>query len=496
MWGIKNPFIYAGTVVFLVVVIVAFVFFPTTAGAVGSGGSISFGSWAGKAISYAQGSYMVQEVQAISQSNPSSDNSDTANQLRNYQIYRNAFELTVVHEAIVDEVTKAGVVIPDQLLDEKMAALAQFQENGSFSTRLFRQMSTSQRLGLRNQLRADLVTQAYTTPVYGVAPSSKEIEFVKAMTKETRSIEYAVLPIASYPESELAAWATANAGLFTRAKLSRITLSAEADAKKVRDQITGGMAFPEAAKSRSTDSWAGQGGDMGLRFFHELVADLATKTDADKVIALAQGGLSPVLKTTSGSWAIYRVDGAPLPAVLTDPAVLADARAYMEASERGKMEDWVMAKAKAFAAESAKDFAANAKKAGAIVKAAGPFPINYGNLQLSMGGQSAPLFTPVSSSGTPELASAARSDAFLSQAFSLAPGAISSPMILGENVIVFRVKEAGTAAADDGLLSLYYPYLYQQKIDEDVRSTFLKSPKLKDQFMDVYLKYFTGKPGQ
>jgi hypothetical protein len=69
-------------------------------------------------------------------------------------------------------------------------------------------------------------------------------------------------------------------------------------------------------------------------------------------------------------------------------------------------------------------------------------------------------------------------------------------MILGENVIAFRVKEAGTAAADDGLLSLYYPYLYQQKIDEDVRSTFLKSPKLKDQFMDVYLKYFTGKPGQ
>ncbi|MEI6876032.1 MAG: SurA N-terminal domain-containing protein [Spirochaetota bacterium] len=494
MWGIKNPFIYAGTVVFLVVVIVAFVFFPTSAGVSGSG-AISFGTYAGKPINYAQGSYMVREVQAISEANPTSDTSDTANQLRNYQIYRNAFEGTVVHEGVLDSVASAGITVPDEILDKKMASLPQFQENGAFSSRLYRQMASTQRLDLRNQLRADYLTQSFTGPVYNQRPSSKETAFLASMAKETRSVEYAIFPLSSYPDADLATWASANAKTFERLKLSRITMAKEADIAALKKKIEGGLAFAEAAKSKSTDGWASQGGDMGLRFHHDLASDLATKADAEKVSSLAKGAVSPALKTTSGAYAIYKLEDAPLAAVFTDPAILADARSYLMSTERGKVEEWAVAKAKVFAALPAKDFAANAKAVGATVKSAGPFSLDFGDLNISLYGQTAPLLTPISTNSAPELVGASRSEKFLTLAFSLAPGALSEPLVLGENVLVLRVKEAGTKA-DEGMLALYYPYFYQQKIDEDVRSGFLKSPKLKDKFMDVYLKYFTPKPAK
>jgi parvulin-like peptidyl-prolyl isomerase len=489
--GIKNPFIYAGTVVFLVVVIVAFVFFPTSTGASG-GGTLTFGSFAGKPISYTQGSYMVREVQAISEANPSSDDSELGNQMRNYQIYRQAFELAAVHEGILDAVRTAGLVIPDQIIDRKILTLGQFQENGAFSTRLYRQMGTSQRLDLRTQLKDDILVQTYANPVYNIKPSSKELEFLGSMAKDTRTVEYALFPLSSFPDSEVLSWAQSNSTLFKRLKLSRITMAKESELKALRAKIEGGLAFADAAKKSSTDSWATQGGDMGLRFFHELQDELSVKTDADAVSALQKSGLSSVLKTSSGAFALYKLEDAAKPADFADPAVLADARSRIMGIEHAKAEDWALAKAKAFAALPAADFAANARRESVEVKSVGPFSLDYGNLTLNLYGQSAPLFTPIPTSGAPELASASRSEKFLTAAFGLAPGAVSEPLILGENVLVLKVKEA-VSTPDSGMLAFYYPYLMKQKIDEDVKANFLASPKFKDDFSKVYLKYFTPK---
>lgn len=489
--GIKNPFVYGGTLVFLVLVIVAFVFFPTSAGAGGSG-ALTFGTYAGKPIAYTQGSYMVNQYQALSEANPATDSSDLANQLRNYQLYRAAFESAVVHEGILDSIAKAGIVVPDEIVDEAMAKLPQFQENGVFSARIYRDTSSSQRLELRSQIRDQYLTQSYTNAVYSVRPSSKETAFVAAMAKDTRTVEYAVFPLSAYPDSEVLAWAQANSGLFRRLKLSRITMAKEADLAALAKQISGGLAFADAAKKSSTDAWAAQGGDLGLRFFHELQADLSDKAEADKVAALKKGDVSAPLKTSSGSYAIFRLEEEIQDPVFTDPAVLADARSWMQQTERGKIEDWSLARAKTFAALPAADFDVNARKEGVATKTVGPFALDYGNLTLNLYGQNAPLFSSIPTSGNPELAAASTSDRFLLAAFGLAPGAVSEPLVLGDNVLVVKVKEAGSST-DDGLVSLYYPYLVQSQIDNDVRSLYLSSPLLKDHFSDVYFKYFSPK---
>ncbi|MDA8410941.1 MAG: peptidyl-prolyl cis-trans isomerase [Treponema sp.] len=492
--GMKNPFIYVGTIAFLVLVIVAFVFFPTSA-SVGGAGALVFGTYAGRPIGYTQNSYMVQQVQALSQANPATDNNELSNQLRNYQIYRAAFESSVIHEGILDEVTRAGVIVPDEIIDTQMAQMPQFQENGAFSPKLYRDTPSSQRLDIRNQLRDQYLTQSFTNAVYSIKPSSKEDAFITDMAKETRTIEYALFALSAYPDSELVSWAQANQGLFRRLKLSRITMAKEADVADLAKKIGAGLAFADAAKKSSTDSWASQGGDLGLRFFHELQGDLFAKADADKVAALKKGAISAPLKTSAGSWAIFRLEDDIQAPSFTDPAVLADARSYMMQSERGKIEDWTLAQAKAFAALPAADFDRNAKKEGITTKSAGPFALDYGNASINIYGQNAPLFTPVPTSGAPELSTAPTSDKFFQAAFGLAPGAVSDPFVLGDNVMVIKVKEAGVAA-DAGTVSAYYPYFVQRSLDNDLRSMFLASPKLKDRFMDVYFKYFSPKPAK
>ena len=54
-----NSFVYIGTVVLLVITVVAFVFVPAMGGMGGSGGELNFGSWNGKPIAFAQGGYRI-----------------------------------------------------------------------------------------------------------------------------------------------------------------------------------------------------------------------------------------------------------------------------------------------------------------------------------------------------------------------------------------------------------------------------------------------------
>lgn len=491
--GSKNPFVYGGTIVILIITVIAFVLVPSVGGVV-SKNTLSFGSYAGKVISYSPRNYLAQQVQSINDALRQRGLSEENFQLFAYQVWRSAFERTVVHEGILDAVESAGATVSEARLDERMAELPQFQEDGVFSNRLYRESNSSTRLELRKQLKDDLLSQYFFSDVYRIGPSTKESEFVRSMAKETRSIEYAVFPLSSYPDSEISAWASQNSSLFRKLHLSRITLATEDEATKVKKDIEGGLAFPEAAKSHSTDSRASQGGDLGLRFFHELSAELESAEDAEKIATLAVGTLSPVVKTLTGSFAFYRLEEAVKPAELSDPSLLASAKTYMNSHERGKIEDWVSAKAGNFAKGAAADFSGAAKDAGISLKSVGPFPLNYGDIAVSLYGQTMALFPALPVGEDPELEGASRNEKFLTAAFSLAPGAVSDPIVLGDNIIVLRVTEVGAALDDTtAIIPIYYPFLFQEKVDAEVRDMFLKSPKLKDEFMNAYLKYFSPK---
>jgi len=494
--GIKNPFIYAGTIVVLIIVVIAFVFLPMgTGSSMGSGRSISFGQFAGKSIDYGQNTYMAQQVQQLDSAMRQQGLNQDNYQLYAYQVYRGAFERTVIHTAVLDAVKRSGGRVTDSWLDVQVTKLSQFQENGAFSAELYQKAGLSKQLAIRADLREGTMYDSYFNDTLGLKASSKEVAFVKEMARDQRTVQYAAFPLSAYPDSEVAAWGKANSGLFRSLSLSRVTItSSEADALKLLKNVkSSATTFEEVAKASSKDANAQKGGAMGTKYFHEISSDLAVKADADKIVALKQGELSPVFKTSAGAWAFYRADAATAEADFSNAEVVAQVREYMTRSERGAIEDWLVAKAKEISAAGGAGFEAAAKKAGLVVKSAGPFPVNYGDLSvyISEYGQSAPLFKSVESEGAPELGGASTSEQFLTAVFSLAPGAVSDPLVLGDYAVVLKVKEAAAAKDEDlGGIDLFYPYYYRSKLTNQVRGLFMESPRLKDNFGKVFFKYF------
>jgi hypothetical protein len=495
--GIKNPFIYAGTIIVLVIVVIAFVFLPMGSGSssLTGGRNISFGQYAGKSIDYGQGTYMSEQVQALDAQMRQQGLSQDNTQLYAYQVYRGAFQRTVVRMAVLDAVRKAGGRVTEPYLDSQIRKLAQFQDNGSFSTELWQKAGFSKQLAIRTDLRDGILYQTYYNDVLGLKASSKEIAFLKDMARDQRTIEYAAYPLSAYPDSEVAAWGKANAGLFRSLSLSRVTItSSEAEALKLLKNVrSGATTFEDVAKASSKDAEAQKGGALGSKYFHEIQSELAVKAEADKIAALKQGEISPVLKTAAGAWAFYRADALPSEADLSKAEVLAQVRDYMTRSERGAIEDWLVAKAKELASAGGAGFEAAAKKAGLAVKPAGPFPINYGDFSVYMAdyGQSAPLFKSIEGEAVPELSGASTSEKFLTEVFSLAVGAVSEPIALGDYAIVVKAKEA-TQAKDEDLAGVdyLYPYDYYNKLGMQVGNLFMNGKGLKDNFGKVFFKYF------
>jgi hypothetical protein len=151
-----NPFLFIGTVVILIIVIVAFVLVPAIPGvSYASSGDLNFGSWDKTPINYVPGGYFA-ETRANIENNYRSQINESNYYYANYQMWRMAFEETVVHTGILQEMNKAKYVTPPKAVDRQMALLPDFQENGRFSVSRYQKLDNNTRLALWQQIRESL----------------------------------------------------------------------------------------------------------------------------------------------------------------------------------------------------------------------------------------------------------------------------------------------------------------------------------------------------
>ena len=307
-------------------------------------------------------------------------------QLFAYQVYRGAFERTLLRMAAIDAVKKAGGSVTEDWIDAKVAESPAFQENGKFSAQKYHDATLAEKLRARDQIRDDTLYQTYFGDLMSVTPSSKEVAFIKDMAKETRTVQYATYPLANFPDSEVAAWGKTHADLFRILALSRVTLtSSEADAKKLLQNIADKKTtFEEAAKASSKDAYAQKGGAEGPKYLNELGKEFVGKDDAAKLVALKSGESVAGLQDYGGSLGIFQGRRRGRSCRFSQGDVLASVRDYMNKNERGVVEDWAIAKSKELSASGGAGFEAAAKKAGIAVKTAGPFPLNYGDYGLHL----------------------------------------------------------------------------------------------------------------
>jgi hypothetical protein len=295
----------------------------------------------------------------------------------------------------------------------------------------------------------------------------------------------AVFPLSSYPTEEVAAYAQANPDLFRVTHLSKITInSSEREAQQVLASIRDGtVTFEDAAKNQSMDSYAERGGDMGPKMAYELTSEVPDTAEREKVIGMAQGEISDIVKLSSG-WAFFRAEEAPYPVNTEDASFLDKIRTYVLDFERGRVEDWLINQANEFAAAvKAGDFDSALDERSLEKRSFGPLPLNYGGVD---------LFTSLSSLSVEELASAESNENFWKSAFFTELNTPAEPLVLGSNVVVlYPTEETVKDAADaESIKTAYDSYWVSYNAERSLRSFFITNEKLEDNFMGVYLQNF------
>jgi len=99
--------------------------------------------------------------------------------------------------------------------------------------------------------------------------------------------------------------------------------------KSPRSGKKNSLSFEDAAKSHSKDAFADKGGDMGTIYYYELKNEFVDEKDAESLINLKKGDISPVYKQPGNMWAFYRVNTEATAPDLSKPEVLEQIRNYI-----------------------------------------------------------------------------------------------------------------------------------------------------------------------
>ncbi|MHB9296218.1 hypothetical protein PilKf_01972 [Pillotina sp. SPG140] len=482
---IHHPLVFGGTIIVLIITIIAFVFLPAIVP--DSGGSqidLTFGVYDKVPIRYVPGNYFAR-VREFLEQRARSSRPDGYNAFIDYQVWQEAYNQTVVHTAILNEMKKAGYSVPSESVNLTMAALPQFQENGRFSTARYRQLTTAEQMDLWEEIKENLSEERYRADLEGLLISSKEAPFVAAMAQTVRTFEMVALPLSSYPDSEVSAYLSANPDLFRTVHLSRITItSSERDAQQILTSIQNAtITFEDAARTQSKDSYAERSGDMGLRMIYELSGEIPDQQVRANLATLSAGSLSSIVPLND-TWVFFRAEEEPVDASPTDTTVLGRVRSYLMQEERGRVEDYVINYAETIRTEAQQSsFDTMLSQQGLDKKSFGPLPINYRSLD---------LFTPLESFSVSELAAAAQDEHFWQVAWSTPINTISEPLIVGDNVLVLHPTEEAEEEAEllNYIETAYSSYWLSYIMTESIREHFMNTGLLNDNFWRTYSTYF------
>jgi hypothetical protein len=471
----QHPLIFIGTVIVLVIVIVAFVFVPAIVPGEGMGASnLTFGYWDNKPIAYSSGGFFALMREQYSRYFQTND----------YMAWRNAFEATVVRTAAMDIMARASYEPSKALVDKTVARLPLFQENGRFSAIRYNKMDAASRIKLWQDMRNDIIFDRYRSDASAIKGSQAEADFIGLMALIQRKFKMTAFPYDSYPDDEVAAYANMNPDMFKTVSLSQITVSggereAQAVLAKIRSADT---TFEEAAQTQSSDSYADRGGDSGARMVFEFLSQIPDEGQRAAIINLGKDEVSEAVSMPSG-WVIFRANEAAIPADTQDSATLEKIRSYLMNNERGIVEDWLL--------EQAENFMQRARNNGFEVVAAnmgielyefGPIPVNYGD---------STLFSTVGSFSSPGLADAAYDENFWRAAFGTPVGEPSSPIILGGgngNIVVLYPEEEITddVSASGNSKNTFSGQWVESATLKNIETAIMSSSKFKDDFINTY----------
>lgn len=478
----SKPALYLFSVIILGIIVVSFVGGPIVGQMAGPSQSVVFGRYRGEPIELGQDTHFQNQLAQLSRQmgNPQG----TAEM---YQLYRTAFERTLLQKAILMEAEDSGMTVSSDRVNNQLVQLPQFQEAGEFSRQSLQDTSQQELMNLRSTVRENLIQDRYINDIIGgFEYSSNEIEFFANQGAVERRFNVAQFALENVPDSVPADFVSENSQLFTSAELSVINAGPELEqAEEVRQMLVeGDDTFENLAREFSIDrETAEDGGTLGRVFRYELEQRILEPEDIDAVFETPEGEISPIVDTERG-YAVYRIDSGSTEPDVEDDDTLEAVLGYMEEFERGRLEDYMFEQAEEFAIEvrDGGNFTDTAGEYTAEIAETAFFPINYGNQ---------PHLPSIQTLDGDTLNNAASEESFFRAAFSVELGDITEPIVLDDYVMVLEALEQREPEAEDtDRIASIVPRLYQQYQSREVERSLLDSSVIEDNFNEAFARSF------
>ena len=481
----KGVMYTAGSIIILIICLIAFVL-PTTLGKAANQKPLEFGSYNGRKITYEQGSDFADFVSQYAEMYRSQGIQIDSSQ--QYYLFQYAFNSTVMKYAYEDAVKKSGWKVPKEAVNRKLRPYF-YDENGKFSSKLYKQVDPSSVEKLRQNIEGNLYTSRFNDDIfgssseflgidnlYGVKIADPELKFFQNYGTEKRGFNMVAYKKADYPEAEKMKYAENNKAKFINYDMLIITVDEKSLAEKVAKRIgKEEITFEDAVAEYSENNYSNTEGKLSSTYQYQLENILNDKADLAKLTDLAVGAVSPVIQTTSG-YSIFKANAAPVQPDFENEEMKSRVSNYLTSYESGLIEDYYIAQANMFKSEAkASSFDDACAKLGVEKTEIAPFPLNFGNTSV----------TGTVDTSVAGLRGADTNENFLKEAFSLKLNDYSEPLVMSDYVIVIQYTTSENAEISDD----DKPTIINTIVNSDNSSAqraLMDSPKLDNKFIATY----------
>ncbi len=433
-----------GGIIILVIGVISFIVAPVLS-KTGSAGpdSLVIGSWDKIKINTEQDSPFIEKYRYLNQYVDSQNMMPKEPQQQRFfqnQVLRLAFNMAVFEIAMQDSLRKAGYEVPEFRVKKELVNYY-LDENGYYSQAKYEKTSKARKLELQKSMTEYLAINRYIEDLfgnstnYGLKTSSKESDFIVDMAKKEKSFKYVSFNSSTYPAEEVVKYGKAHKDLFTAYNLSLLTYTTEDTAKKALASIKAGeLSFDDAVILNTPKVITDENGKLTYNYRTDINKYFPDNENLKIVLALKTEELSPVVALHNGMFAIVRCDAEPTEANFESEETITKIRNYINVTEKGMVEDYLLKEAKKFSELAKKDgfdtVAESFNGKTLTVETSNSFPINYGNTA---------FLQPIPSQGV--LYSISENEDFFKTAFSLKENEVSKPLLIASEVLVLQLNE-------------------------------------------------------
>lgn len=499
----KNTAYTIGSLIVLLICAFCFVVLPAFTGSEGQQNKLPpFGKYNKREIAYEQDSDFYNYVSQYGQM--FQNYGQQLNEQTYYTVFKYAFDATVRKYAYEDAVNKSGYVVPQAAVNRNMVPFFS-DENGNYSSKLYKQTDAKTVENLRNSIQTALVASRYSDDLfgseedivgsealYGLKESDAELEFLKAYNANKRGFQMALFNTSDYPEEEKMKFAKENQAKFNKYDISIVTVEDKAKAQTVLKRINNNeITFEDAISEYSLNYFTNSEGKVTSAYQYQIENLLVNKDDLAILTDLAVDSVTDVIET-SNSFSIFKKNGETKAPDFETDEYKDLVSTYLRNYEKTRIEDYFTAKANDFIAQAAKSDFESACTSMNIKNVEIPaFPLNYGSVDIADS-----LNTSIEGLG-----SADTNEKFLETAFNLKMNEMSEPMVLNGYVAVIKYTTNGTEiddseteeAEDSEDDDAAYILSNISDLDQSSANSFiLSSDKLENNFAEVYFSNMMG----